>query len=348
MFRDAVVVADAEHGSEADAVSPLHLLRRKELIVRPMLPEDIEDLRFVGQEAWSDLASRDIGRKVKYPMRPRQVIEGYMQKEPMGCLVAEKEGKIIGAAYSHVWGTVGWVGPFEVLPEHQNVGVGSSLLEECERFLSRRGAKLIGLETMSHIPKNLHFYLSHGYAPTALTIITDKVLDAQDACMPTNQIETGGVREVGVGDREEVSRALKRIGDSIHPGLDCSSEFDILVEKGLGVVFVWEDKGRLDGVALLHTYQKSDDASYSSIRLLVVDPRSERASSGFLALLRSCEDRSYSVGKRRMYARFPVNCGDLYSTMMRRSYLIKGANIRFVKGSEYIEKGVYNLTSWAG
>lgn len=349
MLRGPIVAADVELHPEANVVvSPLHLFRKKGLIVRPMLPEDVEDLRFVGQEAWSDLASRDIGRKIKYPMRPRQIIEGYIQKEPMGCLVAEKEGEIIGAAYSHVWGTVGWVGPFEVLPEHQNVGVGGALLDECERFLLRRGANVIGLETMSHIPKNLHFYLSHGYAPTALTVITDKVLDASDVDKSEDRLEVQGAREACVEDREEVSTALKRIGNSIYPGLDCSCEFDILVEKGLGTAFVWEDKGRLDGVALLHTYQKSDDASYSSIKLLVVDPRSERASSGFLTLLRSCEGRSHSVDKKRMCARFPVNCSDLYRTMVRLSYSIKGANIRFVKGSEYREKGVYNLTSWAG
>ncbi len=329
-------------------VSPFRLLRKKGLIVRPIVPEDIENLRFVGQEAWSDLASRDIGRKVKYPMRPRQIMEGYIQKEPMGCLVAEKEGEIIGAAYSHVWGTVGWVGPFEVLPEHQNVGVGGALLEECERYLRRRGANVIGLETMSHIPKNLHFYLSHGYSSAALTLITDKVLAAGGQDDSGGAVETQGIREASAEDREEVSAALRKIGSSLCPGLDCSCEFDILVEKNLGTAFVWEDKGRLDGVALLHTYQKSDDASYSSVKLLVIDPRSERASSGFLALLRRCEDRSSSLSKRRIYARFPVSGSDLYGTMVKLSYQIKGANIRFVKGSEYREKGVYNLTSWAG
>ena len=340
---------DVEFGQEAeDIVSPFHLLRRKGLVVRPMSLNEVEDLRFLGQEAWSDLASRDIGRKVKYPMRPRQIIEGYIQKEPMGCLVAEKDGEIIGAAYSHLWGTLGWIGPFEVLPEHQNMGVGSLLLEECERFIRKRGASVIGLETMSHIPKNLHFYLSRGYAPTALTVITDKILGAEESDEPSDALVAKDVKETCRGEREEISDALKRIGNAMYPGLDFSPELDILLEKGLGTALVWEYEGRKGGVALLHTYQKSDDANYSSIKLLVVDPRSERAGSGFLALLRKCEDVSRLQGERRMYARFPIIGCDLYNTMMRRSYSIKGANIRFVKGAEYEEKGAHNLTSWAG
>jgi GNAT superfamily N-acetyltransferase len=271
-----------------------------------------------------------------------------MWKEPEGCLVAEKEGEIIGAAYSHVWGSVGWVGPFEVLPEHQNAGVGSALLEACEDFLRTRGARVIGLETMSHIPKNLHFYLSREYSPSTLTLITDKVLDPGKSKTAADVSGLRDVREAGAGESEKVVATLRRIGASVYPGLDYSCEYEILVEKGLGTVFIWENKGLVDGVALLHTYQKSDDDSYSSVKLLVVDPHSKQAGMGFLALLRRCEDESLSLDKRRMYARFSISGNDLYKTMVGLSYSIKGANVRFVKGAEYRENGLHNLSSWAG
>ncbi|MDD1767073.1 MAG: GNAT family N-acetyltransferase [Methanomassiliicoccales archaeon] len=329
-------------------MSPFSLFRKKGLTIRPIVPEDVEELRFVGQEAWSDLASRDVGRKIKYPMRPRKIIEGYIEKEPQGCLVAEKDGSVIGAAYSHVWGTVGWIGPFEVLPEHQNMGVGGSLLAECERFLWRRGVNAIGLETMSHIPKNLHFYLSHAYSPKALTVITDKTLVSTKSVKNGDKIETGSIREVNFKEIEEVSGVLKKIGDSIYPGLDLSPELDILFEKRLGTVFVWESGGSAEGVALLHTYQKSDDANYSSIKLLVIDPISRNGGSGLLALLGRCEAVSHLLGKERMYARYPILSSELYALMARNSYSIRGANIRFLKGAEYLERGTFNLTSWAG
>src|SRR5512137_622507 len=121
-----------------------------------MLVDDLAECQEVGKEAWSDLASRELGRKVKYPIRPRRIIEGYLWKEPNGCLVAEHEGRIVGVAYSHVWGQVGWLGPFEVLPEMQDKGVGSALLEGTERFLDQRGCQVRGVETMSNNVKNLH------------------------------------------------------------------------------------------------------------------------------------------------------------------------------------------------
>jgi hypothetical protein len=116
----------------------------------------------------------------------------------------------------------------------------------------------------------------------------------------------------------------------------------------LGVTFFLEKNGEILGVALLHTYQRQNDDDYSSIKLLLVDPLMDRVDSGFVTLLRSCEDRSLSLGRSRIYARFPVKEDDTYRTMISMSYRIKGANIRFVKGAQYIENGVYNLSSWAG
>jgi hypothetical protein len=53
-----------------------------------MTSADVDEARTVGQITWSDLASRDLGKKVRYPVRPRQIIEAYMWREPGGCLVA--------------------------------------------------------------------------------------------------------------------------------------------------------------------------------------------------------------------------------------------------------------------
>lgn len=320
--------------------------RRGEVTIRPMTLGDMEELRRVGQEAWSDLASRDIGRKVQYPVRSRQIIEAYIRKEPGGCLLAEKDGEIIGAGYSHAWGSVGWIGPFEVLPDHQNVGIGGRLLARCESYLTSKGCRVIGLETMSHVAKNLHFYLAHGYNPSSITLIMDRTFKEGEV-FPHSPVE-GGVREVEGDEVGRVREAMKRIGDSMFPGLDHTSELDMLMDAKLGSAFVWEDGDTTQGVALLHTFQRSEDGAYSSVKLLIVDPDCEAAETGFLSLLESCERRSVALGKKRLYARFEVKAPILYSLLSRRSYAIKGSNIRFVKSGRYHENGAHVLSSWAG
>ena len=49
-------------------------LKDREMTIRPMRPEDVENVREVGQIAWSDLAMQDIGRRFRYPKRSEKLI----------------------------------------------------------------------------------------------------------------------------------------------------------------------------------------------------------------------------------------------------------------------------------
>ncbi|MEM0449942.1 MAG: hypothetical protein QW520_09005, partial [Methanomassiliicoccales archaeon] len=85
--------------------------------IRVMSYSDLSKAQEIAQETWSDMASRELGKKIKLPIRPRRLLEAYLKQEPHGCFVVEYERDIIGAAYCHTWGKIGWIGPFEILPE---------------------------------------------------------------------------------------------------------------------------------------------------------------------------------------------------------------------------------------
>jgi hypothetical protein len=104
------------------------------MIVRQMRPEDIEQVRHVGQKAWSKLASEEMGQKVKYPFRPKKIINGYLWREPKGCLVVEDEGKVI-ASPTATSGAGGVVRSFRSPSRYAEQGVGKALLSGCEDYL---------------------------------------------------------------------------------------------------------------------------------------------------------------------------------------------------------------------
>jgi GNAT superfamily N-acetyltransferase len=319
-------------------------LRKEKFRIREMKSQDIEKAREIAQDAWSDMATRDVGRKVIYPMRSEKIIEAYIWKEPHGCFVAEVCGGIVGAAYSHAWGGMGWIGPLEVLPEFQNRGIGRALLSECENFLRRSGCEVIGVETMSHIPKNLHFYLSQGYRPDALTLIAEKPIVEKQ---PLNLGEDCEIEEVR-NDPMSIKEAVRTIGSKIFAGLDPFKDIDMIVEKKLGSVFVWRMKRQILGFALLHTYLKEEEGDYASIRLVLIDPDYSESERAFDALLRACENESFISGKKRVFARFPVLNNLIYKKMAMNGYAIKGANIRMFKGHSFSQRGDYFILSLAG
>ncbi|MFP4546060.1 MAG: GNAT family N-acetyltransferase [Methanomassiliicoccales archaeon] len=321
----------------------LSRFRKRNVEIRPMRTSDIGEIRRVGQEAWSDMISRDFGRNIKYPVRPRKIIEAYMWKEPDGCLVAEDEEGIIGAAFSHVWGQVGWVGPIEVQPGYQNKGVGKDILRACEDHIYGRGCTVIGLETMPHILKNLHFYLSCEYVPSRITMICEKPLRVSEKVPVRN-----GVREVGEGELEALLPRVRSMSRQVNPLLDYSIEFKAVFAKGLGQVFVLEREGKMEGAAILHSFNRSGDCNFSSIKILLVDERVKDPVHDFLSLLRASEERSIELGKRRMYVRFSAQSKRLYNHLMGSGYRLAGSNLRVIKDGDYGEGQEFHISSWAG
>jgi ribosomal protein S18 acetylase RimI-like enzyme len=324
-------------------VRALSRFKGNNIEIRPMRETDIPESRRVGQEAWSDLVSRDIGRKIRYPIRPRRIVETYMWKEPKGCLVVYEDNHLVGSAFSHVWGKVGWVGPIEILPESQNRGVGRMLLDACEEYLRERECRVIGVETMPNIPKNLHFYIMGGYVPRQLTLITEKpvrVSESRPIPLATRELE-----------EKELDTLLPRIVDlskQVNPLLDYSIEFKAMFKKRLGQCMVIDHDGEVGGVALLHSYNRSGDSNFCSIKLVLVDGNLPNPWEAFVDLIFACENKALELGRKRIYSRFSGDNPKMYSIMTNCGFRLANSNIRVVKDGDYIEKTDFHISSWAG
>jgi N-acetylglutamate synthase-like GNAT family acetyltransferase len=312
------------------------------LTVRPLRIEEVEAVRSVGQRSWSDLASRDLGRKVKYPLRPSKVIEAYLWKEPEGCLVAEEEGRIVGSAFCHVWGKVGWVGPFEVLPEKQDMGVGRALMQACDGYMERKGCQVFGLETMPHVTKNIHFYMRAGYVATSITLISVRAL--VEAPMQT----APEVTEASMDDLDQLLPEVAELSSKVNPLLDYSKEVEMAVRFHLGACFAWHRSGRVRGVALLHCVHPPEDSDHAAVRLVVVDPEVTNRRQVFDALLDACEARTLELRRKRVFARYSAENVRLYHALLERGYRLEASNMRMVRGGPFREEGTYHLAAWAG
>ncbi len=313
----------------------------RDVVIRKMRAEDIEDVREVGQLAWSDLAMHDAGRRFKYPKRSEKIIAAYLWKDPQGCIVAEEKGKIIGSAVCHVSGKVGWTGPLEVLPSYQDHGIGRRLLNACEARLIERGCAVIGLETLSHFPKNLHFYLTSGYQPDKTVLIMEKILGHEDEYVEQAQ-------ELTLASLDHGLKKISQLSQKVHPHLDHALDAEAILRKDLGHVYLLEDGDRTLGCALLHTYQRGEESAYSSVKAVLIDPAAPDPATVLDHLLARCEMGSLKEGKEKTITRFAVGDPQLYQGLLSRTYLLKGVNLRLIKKGDYNERGKWSITSWAG
>ncbi|WP_400207168.1 GNAT family N-acetyltransferase [Candidatus Methanomassiliicoccus intestinalis] len=295
--------------------------------IRKMNADDVNQVQDVGQIAWSDMATKEAGRKIVYPKRAEPLIAAYLKSDPDGCLVADDGGKIVGSAFCHRWGTTGWVGPLEVLPEYQNKKVGRALLSACWSYLS--ACQVCGLETSPKSEKNMHFYSSSGYAAGASILVADKLV-ASD-----NQYRAEEIKSPTDFDSSELC-------NKVYPGLDLSKEIEAAL-AGLGYVYATEH-----GFAILHTFSRGDHAHYASVKALIIDPECKKPSQELFNLLSTCESKSQALGKDSLMLRFSLEHRELASILPSLGYTYKAVNIRMTCKGQFSEHGEYQILSWAG
>ncbi len=295
--------------------------------IRIMKQNDVSQVQDVGQIAWSDMATKDAGRKITYPRRSDLLINSYLKSDPDGCIVAEDRGKIIGSAFCHKWGDIGWIGPLEVLPEYQNKKIGKALLNACGTYLS--SCRVCGLETSPKSEKNMHFYTSFGYSVGTSILVAEKITSSEAEYRAT---------ELNSPDDFDISKLC----NNVCPGLDLSSEVESAL-SGLGHVYFTEN-----GFAILHSFSRGSDIRYSSVKALIIDPNCKKPSQELFKLLSTCEARSYDLGRNSLMMRFSLEHRELASILPSLDYSYKAVNVRMTCKGDFSENGDYQIISWAG
>jgi GNAT superfamily N-acetyltransferase len=102
------------------------------LVIRPCEERDVERAGDVNFVAFHDVALRHgMPSTVTTPGDCRSYVRHLLTSEPLGGLVAEEDGELVGMAWVHPRGAVATVGPIAVEPPAQGRGVGRALLARC-------------------------------------------------------------------------------------------------------------------------------------------------------------------------------------------------------------------------
>lgn len=310
--------------------------------IRRMMRKDNSQARRLAQVTWSDQVFKDTGKRIEYPQRVAKLLDAYLSTEPRGGIVACKGDELIGSAYAHTWGKVGWTGPLEVLPEWQGKGIGTALMKAADQYLERKGCDVIGVETMGDHDRHISFYKKLGYSISSPAFFYERTLKGGD-------LSSGETQLLPLGGTTSILERVAQMSDRIFPGMDLSSELYLAYTGNLGRIIVYqdtEDNERLLGLSLVYgrTMEGMDN---HLLRLLIVDPTCERQKEVFTALLQDSGTLAHKMGAKRMFFSCSVNQG-MVDLLSSGGYRIIGNNVRMVLRGNYHEAGDYQLISWAG
>ena len=95
---------------------------------------------------------------------PQAVIARKQRVQPDLFLVAEAQGRILGAVVAGYDGVRGWVHHLAVEPTARGRGVGRRLMDEAERRLASLGCVKLNLQVREGNESAVRFYARLGYA----------------------------------------------------------------------------------------------------------------------------------------------------------------------------------------
>ena len=281
--------------------------------------DDIDSLNEVFTEAFTDRYRRDGMTGVRVPALNPAIWRYAIEDAGDGALCWKDErGKIAAFNIVHHSGTEGWMGPLCVRPDHQGLGLGKTIVQAGVSWLRRKGARVIGLETMPRTMDNIGFYSSLGFVPGHLTVTL--TLDA--ALSEHAPVLLSRLSRAEKATAFEQCRALTA---RVMPGYDFTRELELTDRMSLGDTVLLGTPDAPKGFAVYHTAPLVEGRTREEMRVLklVLERRSDLP-----PLVGGLADLARRVGARRLAIRLQGDYPDAFRTLIGLGARVRWTDLR--------------------
>jgi len=239
----------------------------------------------------------------------------------------------------HRSGVEGWMGPLAVHPDYQAQGIGKMLVTSGVEWLKKKGAKVIGLETMPRTMDNVGFYSSLGFIPGHLTITV--TLEAA-----RSGIQSTLISSLGSHERELALRQCRQLLQQLNPGYDYTREILLTAQHELGDTLFVRKGNDVVSFAICHLVSLVEGRATEEMRVLKMVARSE---ADFDYLVTQLCAHARAKAARRVAIRVQGVYGEVYRRLIARGARVRWTDLR-MSLSDYAEArasgGGIVLSNW--
>ena len=239
----------------------------------------------------------------------------------------------------HQSGVEGWMGPLAVHPDFQAQGIGKMIVNAGIDWLKKRGAKVIGLETMPRTMDNVGFYSSLGFTPGHLTVTV--TLEAARA-----GVQSLTVSGLNPHERELALRQFRQLLQELAPGYDYTREIVLTAQHQLGDTIFMRKGAEVMSFAICHSVPLVEGRMTEEIRVLKMVARTE---ADFDQLVTQLCAYARAKSARRIAIRVQGQYTDVYRRLMTRGARVRWTDLRMAV-HEYSESrpadGGIVLSNW--
>lgn len=280
---------------------------------------EIPALNAVFSEAFTERYRKDGMVGVRVPHLNPAVWKFAMTDAEDGAMVWRNSRDTIAAFNMvHCSGVEGWMGPLAVHPDYQGQGVGKTIVNAGVEWLKRRGARVIGLETMPRTMDNIGFYSSLGFTPGHLTVTV--TLEATRA-----GLQSTAMSALNPHERELALRQCRALLNELAPGYDYTREMVLTAQHQLGETLMVRQGNDLRSFAICHSVPLIEGRATDEIRALKMVARSE---ADFDTLVTQLCAHARMKAARRVAIRVQGQYSDVYRRLMSRGARVRWTDLR--------------------
>jgi GNAT superfamily N-acetyltransferase len=288
---------------------------------------EIPSLNAVFSEAFTERYRKDgmVGVRVPY-LNPAVWKFAIADAEDGAMIWRNARDGIAAFNMVHRSGVEGWMGPLAVHPDYQGQGIGKMIVSSGVEWLRKKGAKVIGLETMPRTMDNVGFYSSLGFTPGHLTVTL--TLEAARSGIVSTLMSSLNPHE-----RELALRQCRMLLDQLAPGYDYTREIVLTAQHDLGDTLFVRKGSEIVSFAICHSVPLVEGRATEEMRVLKMVARSEADFDQLVTQL--CAHARVKAG-RRVAIRVQGQYGEVYRRLMARGARVRWTDLRMAV-HEYAE-----------
>ncbi len=296
--------------------------------LRPMQQEDLEQVNLLLSKSFTH-ARRDSGlAKGRVPLCHLSFLQMYLEANPGGSFVIVQKGRIVAYCFTHLWGTLGWIGPLSVLPAKQGQGLGKKVVEAAIEQLQASRAATIGLELAAGSSRNLAFYTKLGFIPERLTVDLVKEVTQSPQKVPTEDCEITSYAESTVAQRKSILNDISELSASLELGLDYTGEIQQLHEAGYGDGLAFRRSKRVLGFALVHTETYTAEERRHFLKVNALQLAAQSGPAALRLVLGKLEAFATVEELAAIYIRVPLRYQNAYRQILAMGYQVVQNELR--------------------
>lgn len=287
-------------------------------IIRLMTLDDIDAVCEIDREAFETYRRQHGQLDQRLPQRTTANMEAALNRPFPGVIVEWPAGRPAGYCFTHIWGSVGWLGTLGVEPRKQGFGLGKAVIAGGLDLLRRAGCETLALETMPESGKNLALYTRLGLEIRMMTLLLRGELDPA----PTTTF-----------DIWHEDHTLRTIMARLLPGLDPAPAAHWMIQEAAGETVVWYEGGEPAAFAILRSVPRrtASRQAYLTVELAACVPE---AASHWLRYLG--ELHTYARRLNQPGVLLPVNARQtmLLNSLLNAGMQIVHTRVRMARGIE--------------